>query len=518
LLGLLVGLGVLSKFALLAFWPLAVLAVFPAQVWALLGIGRGERPFSRRVQALWPDAAAWREWLPDLLLALVLPVLVAGWWYFRNWRLYGDPLMWEVTLAAKGLVIARDGPFTLADFAEFLVTHFQSYWAWFGWLTVKAPAWVYGLILLGVIASIAGWGRWLRRRETAVNGAALLICGLAVTAVYASLLQYFQTINWTGYQGRLAFAAAAPIAVLLAFGLRRWRGLDLLAGGGLLALAVLAVPFLILPAFPRPEIYQPPPDLARTCIRFAGGLQVEAVAAPDAVRPGETLPVTVWGYGLAAADEAETLLIRLRGRDGVVVGEATTEITWGKGEVISTTLVAPVGEAPPARGGLAVGMAGTNSWQAATSANGRPLEIPLGVETVKIAPQRPFLPDPQVETDAIFGGEMELVGYDVTAGGLSLYWRALAAMGRDYTTFIHVIDPATGALLAQADGQPQNGGYPTGVWDPGEIVADVKPLNWSDLDETGQVVAGVYLLETGERLPLATGGDALPLFLVEERP
>lgn len=536
-LGLLLGLGLLSKFSLLAFWPLAVMAVFPAQVQALLAVGRGERPLRDRLRALLPTWAAWRRWLPDLLLVLVLPLLVAGWWYVRNWQIYGDPLMWDVTLAAKGLVIAREGSFTLADFGEFLVTHFQSYWLWFGWLTVKAPRWVYGLILAGVLAAVAGLVRWaLRRRaarrEMAVNGVALLFCGLAVTAVYASLLQYFQTINWTGYQGRLAFAAAAPLAVLLALGLRQWRGAGVLAGGGLLALAVLAVPFLLLPAFPRPQIYQPAPDLTRTCLRFDGGLQVEAVDAPSEVEPGAALPVTVWGYGLQATDRPQPLVVQVRGRDGKVVGEASTSVAWTAGEVFSTTVSVPVAEsALPTRGVIAVGTEGADSWQAATSANNRVLDVPLGVETVKIAPAgRPFILDPLAEaavnapdpiarpdTAAIFGDQMTLTGYEVTANGIILYWAALAEMDHDYTTFVHVIDAATGELLAQADSQPQRGGYPTGIWDVHEVVADFKPLEWDTLAPSAQVVVGVYLLETGERLPLADGGDALPLFMVGER-
>lgn len=519
LLGLLVGLGVLSKFALLAFWPLAVLAVFPAQVRALRHLGQRDRPLPDRLRVLLPDWPQWCVWAPDLLLVLGLPLLVAGWWYGRNWMLYGDPLMWQVTLTAKGPVIAREGPFTLTDFAEFLVTHFQSYWAWFGWLTVKAPPWVYGLIMTGLLLALAGWVRWLWRRKTAVNGVALLFCVLAVTAVYTALLQYFQTVNWTGYQGRLAFVAAAPIAVLLAFGLRRWRGADIVAGSGLLALAILAVPLLLLPAFPRPEIYQPSPELTRTCMRFESGLQVEAVDAPEAVRPGETLPVTVWGYGVQPAERPRPLVVQVRGRDGALVGEARTSLAWVAGEVVSTTIPVMVDEALPARGVIAVGMQSSNSWQEATSANGRPLAVPLGVETVKIAPKRPFIPDPQVETAVAFTGQIALIGYEVTADGLILYWQALADMRHDYTTFIHVIDPATGELLAQADSQPQNGGYPTGVWDAGEIVADFKPMDWRSLDETAEVMVGVYLLETGERLPLADGdGDTVRLFTVGERP
>src|SRR5690606_20857272 len=80
-----------------------------------------------------------------------------------------------------------------------------------------------------------GMGRFLNR----VN-LALLFPALATLIVYVSLLRYIQTINWSGYQGRLAFTAAAPIAVLLAVGLARLGGARLAQGIGaaLLGLSV----------------------------------------------------------------------------------------------------------------------------------------------------------------------------------------------------------------------------------------------------------------------------------------
>ena len=57
-------------------------------------------------------------------------------------------------------------------------------------------------------------------------------------AIYASLLRYIQTINWTGYQGRLAFAAAVSIAMFIALGLVALGGKKLALGiaGGLLTI------------------------------------------------------------------------------------------------------------------------------------------------------------------------------------------------------------------------------------------------------------------------------------------
>ncbi|HRQ40644.1 MAG TPA: glycosyltransferase family 39 protein [Chloroflexota bacterium] len=537
-LGLLLGLGFLTKFALFAFWPLAFLAIIGHRYGAHV-IPRSLRrgiltPTARKI----PHSADFvrndnatdfpgpldNSFFILLLLVAVLPLLVAGWWYGRNFQLYGDPLLWEVTLAAKGSVIARAAPFGLADIGEFLVTHFQSYWLWFGWLTVKGPVWVYGLILVMVITAVTGLLYLLWRRHLPVNWVALAFCALGVAAIYASLLQYAQTVNWTGYQGRLAFAAAAPIAALLALGLyslnRRWLGTAVAAA--LFTLAVLAVPLIILPAFPRPQIYQPAPDLTRTCMRFAGGLQVEAVQTATAVKPGEWLPVTVYGYGLRATAVPQTATVRLVGRDGQIVGQAEAPLTWDKGEVVSATLSLPVVQALPARGVLEVGMVDeTGQWQVATSATGRVLQIPLAVEVVKIAPARPFNAEPEVVTAVQFGDQLKLLGYDYdpAAQTITLYWQVLAPLTADYTTFVHILDEQ-GQIITQADGQPQMGAYPTSLWDVGEMVADDKKISLPVPGEDFRLAVGVYLLETGERLPAHADQGVLPdnRFILPLRP
>lgn len=483
-LGLLLGLGFLTKFALLAFWPLAILAAFAPFLHK--NLRRTLHACRTNLQSL----------IPHLLLLILLPILTAGWWYWRGFRLHGDPLMWDVTLAAKGSVIARTAPFTLADFGEFLLMHFQSYWLWFGWLNIKGPDWLYLLFFLVAVTAVAGLVKLVWQKPFLVNGWAVAFCVLGILVIYASLLQYIQTINWTGYQGRLAYAAAAPIAVLLALGLvslnQRWLGTAV--AGGLFLISTLAIPLLLLPAYPRPVIYQPATELTRTCLRFEGGLQLEAISAAAAVKPGEQLPVTIYGYGLNNTDQPQTVAVDLVGWQDEILGQSQQQMRWQAGEVVSATMVLPVADSLPTRGLLRLTMPG----QRATSATGRVLTLPQAVETVKIAPERPFQPQPMFQTNIQFGDFLKLVGYDLPADAaeITLYWQALTAMADDYTTFVHILNDE-GQLIGQADSQPADGRYPTSLWAPSEIVADPKELPAGE----GQIVVGVYLWPALERLP-----------------
>lgn len=73
---------------------------------------------------------------------------------------------------------------------------------------------------------------------------------------------------------------------------------------------------------------------------------------------------------------------------------------------------------------------------------------------------------------------------------LNLYWRSLQPTDRDYTLFIHVVDPQ-GVKVAQRDLPLRYGDYPTSRWQPGELVIDRGDLALPPLP------SGEYRLELG---------------------
>jgi hypothetical protein len=153
-----------------------------------------------------------------------------------------------------------------------------------------------------------------------------------------------------------------------------------------------------------------------------------------------------------------------------------------------------------------------------------------GREVVEIAPAEPDL-QPVNLKQANLGGKMELRGYDVSptvgeAGGdleLTLHWRAVAPMDRDYTVFVHLVGP-DGQLVAQHDGQPWwEVSLPTSTWGPGEELRDRHLLKLPPDTPPGtySLRVGAYYWETLERLPViendVTVGDFVELggFAVE---
>jgi hypothetical protein len=133
-------------------------------------------------------------------------------------------------------------------------------------------------------------------------------------------------------------------------------------------------------------------------------------------------------------------------------------------------------------------------------------------DTIYLGPLKIPLPPPTESPEGVqpqsarFGDVAQLLGYRLTTRPaeltLTLYWQAEMPDDVDYTVFAHLLDEA-GQLVTGRDNQPVNGNYPTGIWEPGEIIPDAYTFNTSDLAPgTYQLEIGMYVLTTGERLPV----------------
>ncbi|MDP2663474.1 MAG: glycosyltransferase family 39 protein [Dehalococcoidia bacterium] len=118
------------------------------------------------------------------------------------------------------------------------------------------------------------------------------------------------------------------------------------------------------------------------------------------------------------------------------------------------------------------------------TAPGEPVSLEIG-RTVKL---ESFQPDP----GPVCGGvEMPF----------TLYWRALTPISTDYSVFVHLLDESS-KLFAQADSQPDGGGFPTTRWPVGPVVADEHRLfvPWGTPPGRYSIEVGMYDLKTMKRL------------------
>jgi hypothetical protein len=93
---------------------------------------------------------------------------------------------------------------------------------------------------------------------------------------------------------------------------------------------------------------------------------------------------------------------------------------------------------------------------------------------------------------------------------LTLVWGALADMPTDYRRFVHLINP-TGDIVAQYDGHPAAGSYPTSQWQVSEVVEDRVTFDLTALPPgTYQLATGFYRPEDQTRLDVTGPDGPLP--------
>ena len=126
--------------------------------------------------------------------------------------------------------------------------------------------------------------------------------------------------------------------------------------------------------------------------------------------------------------------------------------------------------------------------------------------------------------EADFGDKIKLLGYgqphmshNQISGpelSLSLYWQAVSTP-ESLTRFVHYVGP-DGRLYGQHDSVPDDGNYPTDLWQPGEVVVETVtfPVERERPGGSYSLHVGLYRSPAGERLRLEAGQDHVEIPLL----
>jgi 4-amino-4-deoxy-L-arabinose transferase-like glycosyltransferase len=519
LLGFTLGLAALTKLSGLALLGLTGLV--------LTGIARQRR--------------SWRYLLTGGLVVGGLAAAIAGWWYARNVRLYGD----LTGLSAMLQVVGRRDNF--ASSASALWDEFTgvraSFWGIFGWFSLPMPEPVYwaldGLSALGAGGLAIYLFRQRSARERQGQKAALGLGLLLLwTAIVVALL-----VRWTsltrGSQGRLLFPALSAIVTALAVGWSVWLpqrwgdAAPLAVAAGLLVLSAAVPWWTIIPAYDRPPLLDTealPDDLPHLEVTFGQAIRLHGCQVDESrLSPGETLTVTCFWQALAPISKDYFIYHHLLAHGDEPVGKehgypgsgSFPTTLWPVGRVVAATEWVRVEEnvAAPALGRLAIGIydPDTGEHLEPTNPQGQPLGL-IFAGGIKIAAPEPEAIEVPNRVRYRVGDTIALIGYAVEPLSVApddtlrvtLYWEATATPPEDYTVFVHLLDES-GALRSQGDGPPMLGDYPTSLWETGEIIADehTVPLDATVPSGRYRLAVGLYRLADGVRLPVRDTDDAI---------
>ncbi len=505
------GLAALTKLSALGLIPLA-LSVVSFLAWR---------------RRSWRDLWSWN------LVLLSGPLALAGWWYARNWALYGEPLGLEMMLDVAG---RREMPATLWQILTEAEGVRLSFWSLFGKFNILADAPVYWFFDGLTIAALVGWLVILfrrLRRKTPVS--ALFLIPLVWFTIEVAALARWTAVT-PGSQGRLLFPALSAVAVLLAQGLAgltcgRARTLLLITVGGV-ALAVAAIaPFrYIAPTYARPvpltpaELQAIPHSLA---VDFGGQMELLGyeLVTPK-VTPGGYAEVTLWWRALAPMSANYSVFLHLTGPNNQPTGQLDTypgrglypTSLWTPGEAIRDTYHIPVATwaIAPGVAQLSVGLYRLDTGQR-LMAHGSGIHgdrVPLGQVSVS--------PGPGVSAEiayplyASFRDEIALLGYDISSTRVqpgntvhfTFAWQALSRPQHNYAMFLHLVDLDYRGL-GQYDAPPVRLAGPTAGWPIGPVMRDEEVrLLVGEKVPPGEyrLIVGLYDPATLSKLPIVHDG------------
>jgi hypothetical protein len=448
---------------------------------------------------------------------------------------YGDPLGFAPHQTPQ--VEWRPAP---AEMARQLRQALRSYWAVFGWGLIEVDPVVYAVAALFALVGLLGLCASLlvgRLRAGLVTDRRIVaVLGLGV------LLNFMGLILWlwrtSAPYGRLLFPTLGPAAVLLVLGWQqligdryRW----VFSGAVVLAVGLFAfiVPWRYLqPAYADPVVTPSAVGAAVPLdVQFGEAIELEGYQlAPESAGPGDSVELTLYWRTIVPPESPLTVFVQVAPRnpeqqvasvDDYVGGSHYPSQMWQPDETIRQVHQLQLADDVPAPGlyWLAVGLYGEpGDERLPVIADGA--EVPG--RAVRLGPLRVLgnaVPQPGAVVDFLLGPSIRLVGYDVDLQSgstddlpsdslkVTLYWEAAAAPEEDYAVFVHLLDEE-GRLVAQHDGPPLQGDFPTWAWKEGDRIRDLHLLSLPSDWKAGiyRLIVGMYHPGYATRLPVTDEG------------
>lgn len=543
--------------------------------WLLLGVLLGIAALSKLqglglvlvsgFTVLW---IAWqrRDWLLPLrvVLPVALPALViAGWWYWRNYTLYNDWFGVGNLLANNG---RRGDALTLAGFwREFRGLRY-SFWGLFGWFNILLPRWIYAMLDALTLVALAGLIWRLPRAATSFvrslairdsqftfhNSQFIIRLLLAVWAALSLALLLYWTSQATGSQGRLLFPGLGALIALWVLGLemwvrrlpRLWHSMAWLTAPALLfASSIYALAVLIPASYRAPEpIAAVPADATSVNFVYSKGadqLTVLAFEIPAGhYSVGDRVPVTLYLQAAQPVSDDYQLFIQFLDEQGVEVGNLTSHPGWGRNpssrwpagaiyaDAYPVVVTAPLTAPSPLLARVYVGFVDPATEESgrfplpAQTIAGENIDPPIVGEVV-IYPHKQSQPANLQPVGAQFGGVIQLSGYaapstvtltPAAALTVTVQWDALGMPATNYTAFVQ-LRSAAGQTVAGFDQAPGAMRFPTSAWRAGDRIISEFALSLPAETAAGEYALWIGLYETASqgalRLPITAAAGQL---------
>jgi hypothetical protein len=486
--------------------------------------------------AVWPQRD-WRGFAKANAFIIFCVAIIAGWWFVRNYQLYGEPTGIQRMNELWG---GRDPRTSFWLAVSEIPYAWSSLWGRFGYGQVPLPDAIYtGALVISLIGLVGLIVAFVRKQFDRIQIKQLALVIFAALLFAAALFGYMLS-STAGPMGRFYFPGLSAFGLLLAVG---WttllnfaaRSTQYAARIGRYAIPIAAFVLALvaffgyfLPAYAAPPKVDPQAITQPLKVTFDGkiellGAEVDRVAA----KPADPIKVTLYWRALQPIDRSYVEFVHLVDEQGIVVTQRDTwpgrgmypTTLWQPGEVIADSLFLniPDGSYAPDSATLQVGLNEQDGPRlTARDAQGQAVAdnaLPIGA--LRIDPRPGEFPNP-MQVD--FGNQVELLGYDMSPRSIlpgeaitvTLYWRAKAPFTDDYRVFLNALRPSQ-RISAQDSSKPLRDTLATKNWPVGQVITDVRVLQFPPTAKPGEldVEVGWFLPKSGRLNVLAEDGHVV---------
>jgi hypothetical protein len=537
--GLFAGLATLSKVN--GIWAIGIvwLAVLASAL-----IHRQERPAWSAIRALLVSCGVW--------------LLVTGWWFAYGVVNGGDPLGVAIHAMYPDLNPLRFTQNPNNTLLDDLTTWDRSMWYAASWPLNASLTWVYTLLNFLYLAGLAGAiglcaQQMNRMRVQRINWQAIRVTLLqAACVLLAILLAIAGGVYWQlvyGFRiGRLLYPGLTSAAVIAAIGWCWWLrfagqirgaslsnttylGLGLLAAISLEGASVGSVVFTSQTLLPHAVIPTNAPGIVPTQLTFMdpsdGQTPVAEVVgyrlrAQD-IHAGNIVYIDICWRSLGYTRQSFPYSVQLVGPNDVRPGTRNSYhglgsyplAAWQPGEAFCdpTSLRVDFTIDRPRAYNLVVTLFDMPAPDFKASPPLSAMDraghtVYPNIGRVRVAPDIRTQSTPMVTPTVSFGNVAGLVDTRIDPGAsntlsVTLRWVALGPSATSAKVFMHVVDTATGKIIAQDDHEPDDGWLPTNYWLKGDVIDDHFALTLPAGNSLSNVnlQLGMYDAQTQARLP-----------------
>ena len=397
----------------------------------------------------------WGGWLQVALLSMGVATIIAGWWFVRNYQLYGDPTGFRMVTALWGVRDPRDswGLVWLE-----LPSAWQTLWGRFGFGQIPLPAFSYRLLewvtIFGLIGAIIGWAK---KRA----GSSYIPLLLLNSLIFFGVLFNYMLVSPAGSMGRFFFPGLPAFSLLIVYGvgqlielfserflpqIRQSTIQQWVSGGfavGMFIFALWALFGYLHPAYARPPTFAgnaPLPNPINAQFDYFANLRGYELSTTT-LTPGEPVDVTLyWEVTGQPPGEYLFFLHLIDIETGAVVAQRDSHPGMGKfptsqwetGDrfVEQVRVYLPEGAYAPSRLAVSTGLFAQDGYRlAVTDSTGQLIGDGLPLGELAVQSKGGDYPNLQV---ANFNDVADFMGYEVAKRRLpaskeiviSLYWQS----------------------------------------------------------------------------------------------